>query len=87
MVIMPWLLPRTLRFRTTSRATTRRCARPLDYVLNHHLPRSDAKLLSGRWKKAWPTLLRDLREIGRLSHPDVDYDASDPEPAPKDAVL
>ncbi|KAI9490608.1 hypothetical protein BDB00DRAFT_875206 [Zychaea mexicana] len=39
------------------------------------------------WKRTWPTLVHVLREIESLSHPGVDYDASDSEPAPQDALL
>ncbi|KAG2226614.1 hypothetical protein INT45_005100 [Circinella minor] len=56
---------------------------PLDYILNH-LPRSEVGLTLGTWQTVWPALIRVLREIDYLSHPNDDFDMD--EPAPEDAI-
>ncbi|KAI7859310.1 hypothetical protein BDC45DRAFT_564776 [Circinella umbellata] len=56
---------------------------PLDYILNH-LPRSEFGLTVGKWQTVWPALIRVLREIDYLSHPNDDFDMD--EPAPEDAM-
>ena len=56
---------------------------PLDYILNH-LPRSEVGLTFDKRQTVWPALIRVLREIDYLSHPNDDYDTD--EPAPEDAM-
>ncbi|KAI9248046.1 hypothetical protein BDA99DRAFT_591720 [Phascolomyces articulosus] len=54
---------------------------PLDYILNN-LPRNEVVLGNKRWIKAWPALIRVLREIDFLSHADADFNLND-EPDPE----
>ncbi|KAI9252922.1 hypothetical protein BDA99DRAFT_563228 [Phascolomyces articulosus] len=54
---------------------------PLDYILNN-LPRNEVVLGNKRWIKAWPALIRVLREIDFLSHADADFNLDD-EPDPE----
>ncbi|KAG2217776.1 hypothetical protein INT45_011833, partial [Circinella minor] len=56
---------------------------PLDYILRP-LPRSEFGLTVGKWQTVWPALIRVLREIDYLSHPNDDFDMD--EPAPEDAM-
>ena len=55
----------------------------VDYILNS-LPRHEVGLTMGKWKDAWPALIRYLREVDYLCHPDGDFD--DIEPAPEEAL-
>ncbi|KAI9269182.1 hypothetical protein BDA99DRAFT_535256 [Phascolomyces articulosus] len=57
---------------------------PLDYILNN-LPRNEVVLGNKRWIKAWPALIRVLREIDFLSHADADFNLDD-EPDPEVTV-
>ncbi|KAI7856098.1 hypothetical protein BDC45DRAFT_533981 [Circinella umbellata] len=52
---------------------------PLDFIMNH-LPRSEVGLTLGKWPKVWSALIRVLREIDRLSHPDDAFDEAEPDP-------
>ncbi|KAG2228353.1 hypothetical protein INT45_011145 [Circinella minor] len=55
----------------------------LDHILNL-LPKSEVGLIMGKWKTVWPALIRVLREIDFLSHPDDIFDED--EPAPEEAL-
>ncbi|KAG2219823.1 hypothetical protein INT45_006266 [Circinella minor] len=52
---------------------------PLDFIMNH-LPRSEVGVTLERWPEVWSALIRVLREIDRLSHPDVAFDEAGPDP-------
>ncbi|KAG2223908.1 hypothetical protein INT45_009360 [Circinella minor] len=52
---------------------------PRDYILNY-LPRSEVGLTFGKRQTVWPALIRVLREIDYLSHPNDDYDTDEPAP-------
>ncbi|KAG2214730.1 hypothetical protein INT45_009416 [Circinella minor] len=56
---------------------------PLDHIL-HHLPRSEVVLTLDKWQTVWAALIRVLREIDYLSHPNDDFNTD--EPAPEDAM-
>ena len=55
----------------------------LDHILNS-IPKSEAGLVLGKWKTVWPALIRVLREIDILSHPEETFE--DDEPAPEEAL-
>ncbi|KAI7853169.1 hypothetical protein BDC45DRAFT_511480 [Circinella umbellata] len=55
----------------------------LDHILNL-LPQSEVGLVLCKWKTVWPALIRVLREIDFLSHPDDIFDED--EPAPEEAL-
>ncbi|KAI7859422.1 hypothetical protein BDC45DRAFT_530660 [Circinella umbellata] len=57
---------------------------PLDYIINN-LPRREKGLASVRWNKAWPELIRVLREIDYLSHDSEDFNIDD-EPDPEESL-
>ena len=56
---------------------------PLDFIINN-TPKSELGLSSEKWKAVWPALIRVLREIDILSHPDEIFDEDEPAP---EAVL
>ena len=56
---------------------------PIYFIINN-APRSELGLSSKKWKTVWPTLIRVLREIDLLSHPDEIFDED--EPAPEEAL-
>ena len=55
----------------------------IDDIVNR-VPQSEVGLVLGKWKTVWPALIRVLREIDILSHPDDIFD--DDEPAPEEAL-
>ena len=52
---------------------------PLDFIINN-TSRSEIGLSSEKWKAVWPALIRVLREIDILSHPDEIFDEEEPGP-------
>ena len=52
---------------------------PLDFIMNY-LPRSEVGLTLGKWPKVWSALIRVVREIDRMSHPDDAFDEAEPDP-------
>ncbi|KAG2220560.1 hypothetical protein INT45_008741 [Circinella minor] len=52
---------------------------PLDIIINNLL-RSEVGLTLGKWPKVWPALIRVLRKIDCLIHPDNAFDEEEPDP-------
>ena len=55
----------------------------IDFIIDN-TPRSELGLSLEKWKRVWPALIRVLREIDLLSHPDEIFDKE--EPAPEEAL-
>ena len=50
------------------------------YFIMNRLPRSQVGLSFNTWRKDWSVLISVLHEIGRLSHPDEEFDDNEPDP-------